>query len=329
MTMDEIPNDIATVVRSAASHTQGYTGGLDSVYRRARRRRTRKIVAALAVVAAGVAIALPFRTEKIAQPATPPTISQRLFLYGADGAYRTAATPGTQLDAHRIGELLPDNTILARNVTGADSWDDWTGLPDGRIVAFAPGHSLITVGEDGQVEQTHVVGARARFVTADATTAYLLRPDGLVQHDLASGAEKVMVSPTDLEAPDVLDGSIRAIDLAGDRIAIVRAKAPCDTYSQSLQGSTISMTDLFPYECQAVTDVRVSPSGRWVAIAYRTTSGRYRLTISGSIDGVPVAHAALSGPKVSLAWRDDHTLRGVFVPEGSGPHLLDPLFMVV
>ncbi|MEU4236235.1 hypothetical protein [Actinoplanes sp. NPDC026619] len=161
--MDEIPRSVDTAVRAEASRAGGYSGSLDIVYLRVRRRRRRHVAGAFAAVVAVLAVAgagalfrpaprpAPLVVPPVA-PTTPPVslapAAQPLLLADAAGTYHLPNGPTVTLGGDsRVGELIPQEgvpggfTLVTHQVVGADSWDRSVAWPDGWIVALGP-HDL-------------------------------------------------------------------------------------------------------------------------------------------------------------------------------------------
>jgi hypothetical protein len=370
--MNEMSRDVEAAVRAAARAATGYAGALDDVYKRARRRRRRRAAASFGAVAAllttaGVGVALqrsPAPPPLLPQPAASvpvPEPAQRLLLTGAVGTYRSGGAPAVRLGAGQpVGELLPDGRIRGHEVAGADSWDRSVGLPDGRIVALGPLDTmpgveredgadvaglkinLVVTGTSGAVEVQRDVrrkGEPVSLLTATGTTAYLWRPAGLVAHDLAAGTERVLVSRRALGVPGVLNGSIEAADLAGDRLVFSRASDPCAPSVLDVRsGAVVGNLRMSIVDCAGVSGLRLSPDGATVAVVYRTSDmdSAVRLALVRTTGAAVLSDSDVAGtepaavPKhnkqvmVDLAWRDDRTLRAVVVPVATDAQELKP-----
>jgi hypothetical protein len=360
--MNDIPREVEVAVREAASAAGGYAGGLDGVYRRARRNRRRRLTAVSAGVAAALAAAgLGVVTHPLSDRATPPAQelpagapAQRLMLNGAAGVFVVAS--GLTIDLSgttRVGELPPGGEIEPHWVSGADGWDRFAGLGDGRIVALGPENqlpgkpradgvgieglriNLVVTAPDGTVQVKRDVrrkGEEVSLLTADTTNAYLWRPAGLVAHDLGSGAERVLVPRAVLR-----DGEIGAADLVGDRLVVSRAAAPCTLAKFDTRSGTAAGKITIPtLACTGVTGLRLSPDGQRLAVMYRKGDPAQgeRVTVLSTADGTIMidqwaASIGTTVPLVDLAWQDDHTLRGVVVPTGPGEQMLTPILITV
>ncbi|WP_433380577.1 hypothetical protein ACQPZX_15555 [Actinoplanes sp. CA-142083] len=364
--MNEIPREVEVAVRAAASATGGYAGKLDNVYRRARRNRRRRLAATSAGVATVVAlagVALALRSVEKREPALPPATglpspsaevpAQRLMLDGANGVYESG--PGLTVDLSgttRVGELVPGDEILPHWVDGADGWDRFVGLDDGRIVALGahdlmPGTprsdgvdveglqiNLVVTAADGAVQLKRDVrrkGEAVSMLTADSTAAYLWRPAGLVEHDLGSGRERVLVPHK------ALGGGIRAADLVGNRLVLVRDSAPCTpVLFDTILGQQIDQFPLPTLSCAWVGAVRLSPDGERVALTYgksdraqgeRVTGIRFSDRAILVDQWIASRGGKVDQPLVSFAWQDATTLRGAVVPVGPGTSKITPFLI--
>jgi hypothetical protein len=337
--MDQIPAEIEAAVRAEASGARGYAGGLGDVYRRARRRRNRQVAGAfaavLALAGAGFLLRPETRHVAVVTPVVPsvsaPTAvpAQRLLLLDAVGIYHVDRGPevGPLGGASMVGELIGDSGIIAHEVTGADSWDRSVGLRDGRIVALGPHDravNLVVTRPDGRIEVQRNVrhpGESVTLVAADSTSAYLWRPAGLVQHDLGSGSESVLVERAELGVPSTPDG---AADVVGHRFVLSLASTPCSLRWLFEEGTTVTMP-LRGVSCAHVTGLRLSPDATRVAVAYRTADLTLGLAAVRLADGAVLTDQKFAPPasdkssvSMSLAWPDDTTLRAAILPVGTG-----------
>lgn len=372
--MNQIPYEVDAAVRALSRTAGAYPGELEGVYRRARQRRTRRLAATVTfagVAATAVTAGVVLPPSPSPSPAPPPVAAaatsaaaaepaQRLLLRGASGSYRSASAAVLRLGgAANVGEIRADGRLLRHAVVGADGWDRSVGLADGRIVALGPRDTmpgverpdgvdvtglkinLVVTGPGGAIRTERDVrrtGEPVALLTADTTTAYLWRPTGLVAHDLATGAERLLVSRKALGVPGILDGSIEAADLVGGRLVTSRTSTPCEVSVLDTGPDTIVAGLQLPgSNCRAVTGLQLSPAATTVAITYQVpdfTAG-YRIALVRIRDGATLVDRAITGTAraasakheqvlVDVAWQDDRTLRGVVVPIGPGTHDLTP-----
>ncbi|WP_433306602.1 hypothetical protein ACQP2F_21250 [Actinoplanes sp. CA-030573] len=350
--MNEIPHDVGAAVRAVAAEGPGYGGeGLEGVARRARRRRARQVTAACTAAAAAVAVVgfvaasgglrpvpRPAPLPAAAATAGSPAPSQRLLLADAAGRYRVNGQTATLGGDQRIGELGADGRLTTHAVHGADGWDRAIGLPDGRIVALgphdtAPGShrpdgpgvtgleiNLVVATASGDIQIKRDVrrpGAPVSLLAADATSAYLWRPAGLVGHDLSSGRERLLVpEPT-------IGGEVQAADLAGRRLVVSRAADPCSLLVFDTAGGRPAGSVDVGKDCHFVNGLRLSPDGSGLAIVH--DDGMIAVARDGRVVAdrpIPGFAAGKQAPSVDLAWRDPRTVRGVIVPIGPGTQRL-------
>jgi hypothetical protein len=355
MTMDRIPHDVETLVRDAAQAAPGYGGDYTDIPRIARRQRQRQtatvftaVAAVLAVVGAGVAVNRgPDRSAPVNPPAATtappaPAGAQRLLLNGADGSYRTfdngtetytVLRPDTQ-----VGEFTVDGgwRLGTHPVTGADRWDRVVGRADGSIVAIGPKGSstfLVVTGPAGDVVLSRDLsgaGTGVSLVAADQEHAYLWRPDGLVEHTLNAGGERLLIAKEQLDVTGFDDGQIVTADVQNGRLALVRKASPCTVELYDLdrpaEAGLHDLTD--DATCRKVTGVRLSPDGAQVAMAWwftdpdsspqidvMTSDGTDVPAISASVDVEPFPDEE---PIVAMSWVDRTTIRGIFLRPAAG-----------
>ncbi|MFC4068149.1 hypothetical protein [Actinoplanes subglobosus] len=287
----------------------------------------------------------------VAKPAQP------LILDDGVGTYRVPGGGTIELGGgKRIGELLPDGTITGHEVVGSRNWERLVLLPDGAQVAFGshdltPGRErtdgpnvtglefrLVVTGPDGRIRVQRDVrrqGESVALVTAHGTTAYLWRPAGLVMHDLATGREETVVGGTRLGLTPVF-GDLRLSDMQGGWLAVTRMQDECVPRVHDVStGRLVAELPLTGSGCVAVSDLRLSPSGTperaVLAVAYQRegAGGRLesRVALIEVVTGRRLAEFEVEpgSPKtalgISLAWQDEHTLRGAsypVAPEGIG-----------
>jgi hypothetical protein len=348
------PGDLADVHRRAR--------------RRRNRQTVVSAVAVLAVLAGGgagmamwrgaaspIAPAAPAARVPSITPApsiTPVPVSQAqpLILDDAFGVYRVPGGPEMELGGdRRAGELQADGSLFGYPVVGSRGWEKVVRLPDGGIVAFGshdtmPGvertdgpdvigleYRLVVTGADGRVRIQRDLRRKdepVMLLTADATTAYLWRPEGLIAHDLDTGTEQVVVKRTAVGIGRVF-GELRHSDLSAGRLAVASVKTECLPRVFDLAtGRLTAEVRLDRSTCIAVNRMRLSPDGSTLAVAYQYKSTGKRIPAAvalirlsdgavldrqeriGMVDGVSLA--------VSLAWQDDRTLRGAEYPVAAG-----------
>jgi hypothetical protein len=368
--MDRIPQDVTEAVRVVATAARGYPGDLADVHRRARRRRNRQVVlsaAAVVAVAAGAVVGagqwrqppppLPAAATSApalaVSPSTTPAVAQPvqpLILDDAVGAYRAPAGGTVELGGDsRIGELLPDGTIVAHEVVGSRGWERLVVLPDGSQVAFGshdlkPGddrpdgpnvtgleYRLVVTGPDGRIRVQRDLrrqGEPVILVAAHETSAYLWRPAGLVMHDLATGKEQLVVSGIRLGLGKVF-GELRLTDMQGSWLAVTRMQDECvPRVFDVTTGRLIAKLSLAGTRCLAVSDLRLSPISTperaVLAVAYDLETADHLLESRVALIEVATGRrladhevasvATKSSPGISLAWQDERTLRGASYP---------------
>ncbi|MEV6306359.1 hypothetical protein AB0M02_43595 [Actinoplanes sp. NPDC051861] len=349
--MDRIPVEIESAVRAVAEARPGYGADLGEVRRRVRRRRDRRVVSGFAGVAvlltlAGVGVAVR-RPEAVLPPATPapaPSSSvgpaQRLFLRGANGTYRTLESGPVAIEG-RIAEVDMSGKIRTYPVLGADGWDSFVDRADGSFVALGshdtmPGKkrtdgpdvegvefNLVVVSADGDVELQRDIrrkGEGVALLGATDRVAYLSRPAGFVEHDLASGRERTLID-------EELPGPVA--DVAAGRLVTPRAQDSCDLAVHEITGPTGTW---IPFKrCSALSLLRFSPDGSKVAMVYTNPDpedgmGVALLDVSS---GAVLADRPIDGtggrkdqPYVSVSWVDDDMIRGAVYDVGEGEHYL-------
>jgi hypothetical protein len=292
-------------------------------------------------------------------PAAYPvsTRPDRQLLQNPFGRYSTVrqTTPVRLAADDHIGEVLPDLTVKRHRVQGADAWDRAIGLPDGRIVALGPRdlkpgvertdgpnisgleYNLVVVGADGKVDLRRDVRVKGQAVVlagATETTAYLFRPKGLVSHQLATGAERLLTPKSKLGVKELPGPDLEAYDLGGGRLALARSGAACELSIFDLaSGDVLPSAALGTLGCEWVTALRFSPSGDRVAAAFQTGAGDgYRFAVIDTATGRAVradnqgwrgdGSDADQSAMAELAWQPDGTVRAMIVRIGSGSNEL-------
>lgn len=326
--MSVVPDELAAAVRDAATATKPHGADLGSVHRRARQRRRRRTGAAAACAAVLVGLsagAVPaLMNDHAAQDAAGAEPAQRLLL-DPTGLGVVQIGDGPQFGiAHRDGanEVLPDGSLVNHPLPGLGSWQEAIGLPDGRLVVLGtldrePQTRGLPIGlevlrPDGTVELARDLRVGAEpvdLVAATDRTAYLIRTNGLVAHDLASGRER-LVLPL---APAGREMVKTPIDVGAERIAV--QVEPC----------TVRVVDLAngrqraerTLACDHIDRVRLSPNGRMVAVSY-TSDDAHRLALLDTATGaVRVDHvlraanpvqAKVAGSIYGIAWSDATTV---------------------
>ncbi|MGK5682713.1 hypothetical protein [Actinoplanes sp. URMC 104] len=353
--MDRIPSDIEVAVRAVGESSKGYAGELSAVYRRARRRRrTHRAAAALTAVAvaAGLVGGFAVRHQVKARPFQPAVdrvpATQRLLLSHADGRYVLAQGHGETVvlnAAEQVGELGPDDRLVTHPVRSGARYEKTVGLPDGRLVSLGPRDNtdgvlvtddamLLTVDTPGGATLQRDVrraGEPVSLLSADATTAYLWRPEGIAAYDLASGLERLVMSSDSLELPaDDPAAAVDAADLLGDRLVIAGENRSCRPLLLNLPAlQALRFLPLTELGCRWVEGLRLSPSTGRVAVTYRVKPGALRVAVLSTEDGAVLADrevATLDGKvldvTVDVAWQDERTVRGVVVPRSAGVQIL-------
>ncbi|MBU2668977.1 hypothetical protein KOI35_36245 [Actinoplanes bogorensis] len=343
----QIPREVERAVRTAGESTTRYGWEVGEVYRRARRRRNRRrgataigaTLAAIGLVGAGIVVRQHAQATRPLEPAvvsTPTGPAQRLLLAGANGQYlgtRPGAEP-IELGALSIGEMRPDGGLVPLPVPG-NGYDSVTGLSDGRVVVLGdvPRTTLTVDDPAGEAVQRDIKrpGERVTLVAANATTAYLWRPQGLAGFDLTNGLERLVMSSAMLDLPgDDPSAALDAADVVGDTLVLARTSASCRPELNDIdppQGlRTLSLTAL---GCRATTGLRLSPSTGRVAVTYEKKPGDVWAAVLSTEDGRVLAdrHVTTFDIKkppvlVRVAWLDERNVRGVVVPLGPGVHQL-------
>jgi hypothetical protein len=342
---------------------------------------TAAVVAVLA--AAGIGVTVQRERPAPYLPALPGQAGDRLILDRASGTYLTARGGTVELNSSGglIGELLPGGELVTHRAAGGSACPSVTTLPESGFAAVclsdvnprvpssdvplpsgspsamrpsfgsssgsppAVAFTLVVTGADGAARLRRELrgDGQVDLLRATATTAYLWRPAGLVAHDLATGAEEPVIAAGKLGVTGVFDGSIRAADLAGDRLAVATARDGC-AVTILAGGRELTRLSLDARDCGSITGVRLSPDGSAVAVVSRVATTTIQLP-DGSpgpllgidvlriADGAVLARGSAAAvdsrgtgagggpapdPEVSLAWRDDHTVHGVAYRTGAG-----------
>ncbi|GIF35958.1 hypothetical protein [Actinoplanes xinjiangensis] len=296
--------------------------------------------------AAAVPSVGPSAPSNPAPPAREP--AQHLILRDAAGTYRTEGQAVELGIGSRVGELRPDWTLVTHRVVGSRNWERLVVLPDGSRVAFGshdtePGtrrtdgpdvsgleYRLVVTGRDGAVRLQRDVRRHdepVMLLTATATTAYLWRPAGLVSHDLETGTERTVVRKASAGLGEVF-GSLRFADLSGGRLVVSRMTDECVPRVYDVAtGRLVAELPLTGAGCVAVTDMRLSPDGATLGVVYEHSGATGpqtravlirvadRRELIGSED--LLVDRAKTSPAISVAWEDDHTLRGAIYPVGA------------
>ena len=355
MSMDQIPRDVDQAVRTAGESTTRYGWEVNEVYRRARRRRNRRrgataisaTLAAIGLVGGGLVVRQHSQATPPFEPAvltTPSVPAQRLMLSDALGRY-LSSVPGAEPveigGALAAGEVRPDGSIARHQVIG-DGYDRAIGLPDGRLVALGPGdvegatglRMLLTLDDPaGEVVQRDVQrpGETVSLVAADATTAYLWRPQGLAGFRLSDGLERLVISSAMLDLPETDPAAaLTAADVVGGTLAIARESSSCRPELDDIdppQG--LGILSLTALGCRSTTGLRLSPSTGRLAVTYEKKPGDVWVAVLSTEDGGVLAnrHVTTYDSKtrpatVDVAWLDERNVRGVVVPTGPGVHQL-------
>lgn len=330
--MSVVPDEIVETVRRAATAANAHGGDLGSVRRRAVRQRRRRQVAAATCAAALVttgAAALPTALDRTPpEPATAvlaPPAQRLLFRPGGLTLERENGTAVGLLNEGRLAEVRPDGSLARHIIPGVDDWLHAVGLPDGRLVVLgftdltpeAPRSNPDAAGEgraielevlaaNGTIELSRDVGVKGeitRLVGADETTAYLLRPRGLVAHDLPTGTERPVLPLSAFRSMgprvDVVDGVVAVADGCEVRVFAPPASQP-------------RIQAVLP--CPHAAEVRLSPDGLLAAVAYHDGDA-LRLAVVDTHTGATVTtetlYAGTTGFKdiYDIAWADDRSVR--------------------
>jgi hypothetical protein len=319
--MDRVPDELVEVVRSAAAAVPAHTGHLDEVFLRqgVRRRRHAVAVVGLAVAVVGLAVAVvpdlvagggrPTAAQVASTQSTtvPSQVApaQRLLLSAAGWTAKPDNGPEVGVvGGAGVTEVSADGSAVNHPVSDMDGWYQAVGLPDGRLVILgykdlAPGAvradgpdvadlsiRLQVLRPDGSVQsvrEVRIPGERVSLVAATERTAYLLRPLGLVSHDLATGAEKVVLDPAAVGV-DLSQMDASQMDLAAGRFAVLLTDQPrgCSLRLMDLAGARRhNDVSLAALGCVAAGRVRLSPDGRLAAVSYtRVQDGQVNHTES-------------------------------------------------
>ncbi|MEJ3743255.1 hypothetical protein WEI85_08215 [Actinomycetes bacterium KLBMP 9797] len=340
--MSVVPDEIVETVRRAATAASAHGGDLGSVRHRAVRRRRRRQATVATCAAALVAIAaaaVPAALDRTpAEPAAAAEPAQRLLVRAAGLALQSKNGPEVGIVNEReLGEVLPDGSLVRHAIPGVDDWLHAVGLPDGRLVVLGytehtPGTPRISpnaaaegvsidlevLAADGTIELSRDVGVKdeiTRLVGADETTAYLLRPRGLMAHDLATGAERLALALSAFGSVgprvDVGNGVVVLLDGCELRVFVIpgnrsqaQATVPCALAETPPQGPDL----------RRAQDVRLSPDGRLVAVPYYA-GDELRLAVVDTRTGATRATETLDiGPSrfqdvYGLAWTDNRSVR--------------------
>ncbi|MFI5934986.1 hypothetical protein [Actinoplanes sp. NPDC051494] len=324
--MDQMPDEAQTAVRTVARATTGYEGTIEDVYRRHRRRSRRHAVvsglsAVVVLLGIGVAVRQIAEPRRVSGPAAAPATSiappaQRLLLPMVTGTYLVPDDTTVELDGNAVAELTPTGHLVKHAFVGREKWRSVVGLPSGGLVA-AGRTELTVVGADGTTVVRRKTGG-GDLIGADDENAYLWRQGVLREHRLADGGQRDLVSYPEPAA----------VDLAGDRLALVDRVNPCQTRVLSLaDGRTVGGSALPLDGCTRITAVRLSPDGLKLAVAYETRGSR-RLLVEQVATGMPLVSPYRTGTNEDrsvLAWQDDATVTAVDVPEGQENQQLRPL----
>jgi hypothetical protein len=371
--MSRLPDELITVIDEAAMTVPPHQGDLDRVLRRHRLRHRRRAAAGAVATVAVVGLsagAVPYvlgdrgaepgprATQAPAEQPPPATVpAQRLLLYGAgwsvqstDGPEIGIATPAG------LSEVLADGSLVTHPIPGVDSWYQADALPDGRIVVLgyrdlAPGKpredgpgvtdlsiKLVVLRPDGTIErarEVRVIGEPVSLVAATDRVAYLLRPRGLVAHDISTGAERVVLGSATIGANP---GPSR-MDVAAGRLAVPSGSPsrPCSIRVTDL-ASTRPAADvsLASLGCEDPDGVRLSPDGRLVAVSYQR-SAEIRLAVVDIASGTVRTDRSLRPPPgptdrfaykpsvYGMAWTDSANLRVAIAELPPRPDRVYPL----
>ncbi|MEV7229561.1 hypothetical protein AB0M79_21420 [Polymorphospora sp. NPDC051019] len=345
--MSQIPDDLAEVVRRAATVAAMHAGDPAEIRHRWRRRRRRRMTSAAAavgtLVVVGVAIVptavrgsddgpLPTAAGPTTTAGAYAAPAQRLLIGGAGVAISVVSAAGP---ATGIAELLPGSSITHHRLPEFAGWHRIVALADGRLVGLgsasvgtgpdagsAPAR-LVVVSGSGVVESSRAVGTsdeQVRLIAATARVAYLWRAAGLVEHDLDSGGERRLLAAAVLgDLPDRLP--IGRLDVLGGRLVLAGTRAdPCRLRVVDLGTADAVEFGLSGLRCTGLGQVRISPDGARAAVSYQQATGEVRIALVDLADGGIGADAVIAGPSapqaesvpkqpVGMAWYDDTTVR--------------------
>lgn len=257
-------------------------------------------------------------------------------------------------------EVGPDGDAVPlelADLPGIDSVRDVLPMPDGRFAVIGLvdrmpgvertdgpcvagiGMPLLVVEPDLSVSTSRDLRIRCQtldLVAVDAETAYLARDSRLVAHDLATGDERLL-----LDSAEAVPIEHSGMDYAGGRLAVVVSDPACD----GTGGLVVRVTDVAtgdsrdrpldgPACVRSGGPVRLSPDGRYAAVAYHWFMGGaaagLRMAVLDLANGGLVVEdrlvAETTGPNlvgdrsprsvglrtaavVGLAWHDPQTLR--------------------
>lgn len=330
------------------------------MHRRRRRVLTSVGIGAVTVVtAAGAALVVEHRPATRPAPdqsvATTPAIrttsAQRLVLNQSSGSITRANGSQAGVDApNGFVELLPDGTLRTLTPPQFNAGvDSLVALPDGGqvllgIVDLMPGvkrpdgedvvgveDRLVAQRPDGSIvanRNVRIPGQSVRLIGADARSAVLWRSGGIVEHDIMTGTEAPLPGPT-----SALLGQ-QALPLA----VSTQARLVAGSTGQVTTGGRCSTVVIVGYtgspaplqlpgassRC-ALLDIRFSPTGDALAVAYAPTTQATpllaRLAVFDSHTGAliddqslytarwPLGADLASSDLRGLAWLDDRTVR--------------------
>ncbi|MBW6436135.1 hypothetical protein KZ829_20565 [Actinoplanes hulinensis] len=278
--------------------------------------------------------------------AEPP--GQHLLLPAAAGDYRGSGGTTVRLGGETaVGELLPDGNLIGHPVVGARNWERVVVLPSGGVVAFGshdtqpgtkredgpnvPGleYRLVGTDPDGRVRVQRNVrkkGEPVMLLTAREDVAYLWRPAGLFMHSMATGHEELIAGRPAFGLGQVY-GDLRHSDMSGGWVAVSRMRDECVPRVYDITGvDLVAEIPLTASGCIAVTDMRLSPDSRTLAVAYDRDTGaglRPVVALIRVTDGKVLKEQELAdvsgktSPMISIAWPDSRTLRGAVYPVGA------------
>jgi hypothetical protein len=300
-------------------------------------------------------------TQNAAQ--RPWASDQRLVLGGVSGWM----IDDVEIDTGVVySELMkPDGKIVSHRFGGSDRSfaENFVPLPDGRFVVLRTVNVGVSTKPDAahpdgpsnpdietrleirdskeKVRLTHQVrhiGEYVQLLAATGDHAYLVRPQGVVRHDFATGAETVVVSAAMLGL-DLTEGLLpyQRADLEGNRLAVIKG-APgrpwsIDVYDVST-GGQIASYPLSGVAARFASPVRVSPDGTRIAFGYRTASESRMAVLDVATQALvlDVNLALRTDPYASMvrydtdermramAWSDDRTLRIAWAQLPEKPH---------
>lgn len=203
--------------------------------------------------------------------------------------------------------------------------------PDHELVANYPERATV-VGLD--VEGTHILagavdGATTRWDTAPNATV-LSVPDGVALYDIVNGGDALLVGTSagarvmalragawvELEVADAPAGASYTYwyAISDDGSVLVNQTSAGDLITLDRSGDSYTRADVLPDQA-TIMDIRLSPTGRYLALGYRGTEG-YSI-YERSEDSWQLLREVHAWPAYS-AFNDSETLFAAMNYEGNG-----------